>query len=1210
MASRIRMDGCKGGCMVWLGILGGLAIGAMLESFTAALWLAVLGGFIGFFWRRDDSAARLHAETRIHALQTQLTQITTRLEAVEARLNGGAAAAAGAATPEVIVPPAAPAASEQPEEPAIPDPVSTMAAAIAKPAQTAIPVTPPAVASPSETRPASRPVEPAPVRAEETRPAKPRAPKPSPTPTWLQTFLQRWVFGGNPIVKVGVLILFLGLAFLLRYAAEHAVLPLGWRYAGVAGAGIALLALGWRWRGRADNYGLILQGAGVGVLYLTTLAAMKLHPLVPPEFGFPVLLVVAVLAALLAVLQNAMVLAVIGSIGGFAAPVLTSTGGGNHIALFSYLTLLNLGILSIAWFKAWRVLNLIGFVATFALGSAWAAKYYRHDLFGTTEPFLLLFFVVYVLITFLFARRTMADAPDTSGASVDTRLKLAATRVSYVDGTLAFGVPFSTFGLQYLLVKPWEYGAAYSALGFGFAYVLLAAMLFRQTRQRYILLAETMIALGVIFASLAIPLGLEQSWTSAAWAVEAAGVYWVGVRQQRTHARLFALLLLFGSATYFALGLRFGTGNAVLDGSLLGGVLLALSIWWCHAWLRRAQQVGEFEAALRPYLVAFGAFFVALLPFLLWPMNWAAPALTVIAAGGVYAGVRLSERPLLYWSWLYQAVAGALFITTLHRAGGGSVLGDGWSGLFAAALIGASMLAGVWAFMRRANANQEQAPVSGAASIALLAGMAFINLAPLFVLPWRLAAMVWPLTAILSLWWALRARHKGAIGFAIVLQVLAGAAYFYSRWPVMSSGVYAGEPSFGHTGFWGPIVIALAGLLCARLFHKQRSGSSAGDRTLGWTALAWAVLWWAFGWSEELARTLPAGHLTAALVATTVASAAIAALAAIRLSWRELGQASQLYLPCLGLILLSSQDTHPLASLAAAAAWPLALAAHFWLMRKQAAWIDAGRMNLSHVFGAWLFVILAAIELRWQFAGMGNADNAWPLLGWMLAPVAYLLLLTSQRLRSRWPLRDHQSAYREISALPIVVYLLAWTWISNVLSDGNAHPLPYITLLNPLEVAQIAILLGILSWAFGLRNGGMLRGRMPLVFGAVGLTGLAVLTGMVLRTCHHFGGIPWEAHALMTSRLAQSALSVTWSVVAIGMMLIGNRQGRRAVWIAGSTLIGVVVIKLFVVELAATGSLERIVSFIVVGMLLLLVGYFAPLPPKRAEAKSTSEAAA
>ncbi|EPM84904.1 membrane protein, partial [Pseudomonas syringae pv. actinidiae ICMP 18886] len=123
-------------------------------------------------------------------------------------------------------------------------------------------------------------------------PPKPAAVLPQPsqpaTPNLLDSTIERaknWLLGGNTVLRVGVVVLFLGLAFLLRYATEGVVVPIEARYAGVAASALALLALGWWLRLRNGPYALMLQGAGVGVLYLTVFAAMKLHALLGPTLG-------------------------------------------------------------------------------------------------------------------------------------------------------------------------------------------------------------------------------------------------------------------------------------------------------------------------------------------------------------------------------------------------------------------------------------------------------------------------------------------------------------------------------------------------------------------------------------------------------------------------------------------------------------------------------------------------------------------------------------------------------------------------------------------------------------------------------------------------------------------------------------------------------------------------------------------------------------
>jgi len=110
------------------------------------------------------------------------------------------------------------------------------------------------------------------------------------------------------------------------------------------------------------------------------------------------------LTGALAVLQDSKSLAIFGIVGGFMAPVLMSTGSGSHVMLFSYYALLNAGILFIAWFRAWRELNVLGFIFTFVVSAFWGHQYYQPAYFATTEPFLILF-SVYVAISILFAHR-------------------------------------------------------------------------------------------------------------------------------------------------------------------------------------------------------------------------------------------------------------------------------------------------------------------------------------------------------------------------------------------------------------------------------------------------------------------------------------------------------------------------------------------------------------------------------------------------------------------------------------------------------------------------------------------------------------------------------------------------------------------------------------------------------------------------------------
>lgn len=344
--------------------------------------------------------------------------------------------------------------------------------------------------------------------------------------------IKAWLLGGNTVARVGAVVLFFGVAFLLKYAADRGWFPIEIRLMGAALGGMVLVALGWLLRAKRPMYALVLQGGGIGIVYLTVFAAISLYDLVPATPGLALMVVLVLLASALAVLQDARSLAVLAAVGGFLAPVLISRDG-SHVTLFSYYAVLNAGIVAIAWFKAWRELNLIGFFFTFVIATAWGYQYYKPEYFSSTEPFLILFFVFYVAVPVLFAQR---QPPNLKG---------------YIDGSLIFGVPLVGFGLQSALVRDFEYGLAISALGVGIFYAALATVLWQKRREHLRMLVEVFMALAVAFGTLAIPLAVDGRWTGAAWALEGAALVWIGARQHRWLARTFGVLIQHGAGAAF-----------------------------------------------------------------------------------------------------------------------------------------------------------------------------------------------------------------------------------------------------------------------------------------------------------------------------------------------------------------------------------------------------------------------------------------------------------------------------------------------------------------------------------------------------------------------------------------------------------------------------------------------------------------------------------
>jgi uncharacterized membrane protein len=395
-----------------------------------------------------------------------------------------------------------------------------------------------------------------------------------------------WFTEGNVPVKIGVMVLLAGVAALLKYASDQGWVrvPIELRLAGIAAAAIGALVFAWRQRETRRSFALSLQGGAIGVLMLVVFASFKVYDgLLPAGPAFAITIALVAGLGVLAVLQRALALAVFGILAGFMAPIWLSTGSGNHVALFSYYAVLNLGIFAIAWAQArhrgaWRLLNLLGFVFTFGIGAVWGVLDYDPKKFASTEPFLLLFFGLYLLIPIFYARSRGEGRRD------------------LVDGTLVFGVPLVTFALQAGLLhedllRGERMPLAFFALALAAVYALIGGVLHRLARMRP--LVESYAVLAVGFATLAIPLALSAGATASVFALEGAALVWLGLRQRRRLPQLSGLLLQVAAAIAYVVGFnRYGselvpTTNGqwvwsamptpVANPAFMGAVLIALA---------------------------------------------------------------------------------------------------------------------------------------------------------------------------------------------------------------------------------------------------------------------------------------------------------------------------------------------------------------------------------------------------------------------------------------------------------------------------------------------------------------------------------------------------------------------------------------------------------------------------------------------------------
>jgi len=637
-----------------MGKLIGAVFGFLLghgvdESAFVTLALTVAGFVAGVVVDRQRAAQRASPGADVAA---RLAGIERRLDALErlvsiARLD---ALPRDAVAPEsaVAVPPVSDGTASTPAAATGREWVAaTLPPTVAPPADEALPPPRPAYGA----RPAAESTSPGEAAVAQARsPIAIAAPRRG---AWA------WFTEGNTMTRVGVVILFFGVAFLLSWFADHLTLSIETSLALVALVGATLVVAGAKLAASRPGYALSLQGAGAGILYLTTFAASRLFDVLPPVPALAALAAVATLTVALAWRADSQAMAGLALAGGFLAPFLVAREPGAPALLFAWFAVINAAIFALAWHRAWRALNALGAVFTFGLGIFWGWRWYVPQHFAVVQPFLALYFAFYLGVAILYARR----------APLESRKP--------VDALIVFGVPAAAFALEAGLLTDLRYGAAIAAVVVAAIYAVLHAALRRRDEPGLRLLAQSFLALAVVFATIAIPFAVDARWTSAWWALEAAAVYWIGCRQDQPFARAFALALqACAAAAFVAGGLPRGSmpvfANAAFFGAAMIGVAALASAWSAD---RHRAVLGARERGFVAVVFAWGVawwMLAGVTDVVRARPGWLGPgpgnaALAWVAAS---VAVTLALRPAMRWSrlaWFGAAIAPTLVLAGLAQ---------------------------------------------------------------------------------------------------------------------------------------------------------------------------------------------------------------------------------------------------------------------------------------------------------------------------------------------------------------------------------------------------------------------------------------------------------------------------------------------------------------------------------------------------------------
>jgi uncharacterized membrane protein len=482
----------------------------------------------------------------------------------------------------------------------------------------------------------------------------------------------------------------------------------------------------------------------------------------------------------------------------------------------------------------------------------------------------------------------------------------------------------------------------------------------------------------------------------------------------------------------------------------------------------------------------------------------------------------------------------------------------------------------------------------------LALGIAFATMAIPLVLDGRWTSAAWAMEGAALLWVGVHQQRLLPRLSGLLLQLGAGFSFFTtfdgagSSWPVLN-------------GFYlGTLLLALAGLFSSYLLQRHAEAVRWFERKLHYLALTWGVAWWLLGGLHEINRHLHLSDEYAASLLLMAATAAVFHWLYHRLDWRALRYPLLGLLPAALLLAMNAIDhpqlEHPLVGWSLLS-WLLIFGVQYQLLWRLRSAYPATLLRFGHSASLWLLLLVLSWELQWQVRHWLPAGGVWHYGAWALVPLLAMALLLWRGHRLAWPVRRYLTTYLGVALIPVALALLAWFGLVFV-SAADPAPLPYLPLVNPLELMQLLILLLMTSWLL------MHRGRPVRILGEVkpkliyyllGAAAFMLLNEVIAHTIHHWYGVPYQLPALHRSLLFQATVSIVWSVAALLITVTATRIARRTLWIVGAALLALVVAKLFFVDLAGSGTIARIVSFIAVGVLMLLIGYFSPMPPKRME---------
>lgn len=368
-------------------------------------------------------------------------------------------------------------------------------------------------------------LQPAPTRKEAIR--KPIEPKKS----FCENFkeqnpdLEKFI-GENLINKIGVLILVLGISYFVKYAIDKDWINEPARVGIGVLSGALVMAIAHKLRKNYAAFSSVIVAGAIAIFYFTIGIAFHDYHLFNQSVAFSIMVIITAFSALISLSYDRIELAVLSLIGGFAVPFMVSTGEGNYVVLFTYIIILNIGILALAYYKKWNLVNILAYIFTILLYGAWLSK----DL-SSEKPHYMGALIFGFIFYFIFILMNIIHNIRANGEFSKTQLTILASNTFL----------FYAAGMSVLTNYHPELKGVFTTV-LAFLNLIYAWFLYKKfeldQKAAYLL-----IGLTLTFITLAIPIQFQGNYITLFWAAEAVLLLWLSQKSKITSYRFGALIV-------------------------------------------------------------------------------------------------------------------------------------------------------------------------------------------------------------------------------------------------------------------------------------------------------------------------------------------------------------------------------------------------------------------------------------------------------------------------------------------------------------------------------------------------------------------------------------------------------------------------------------------------------------------------------------------